>query len=479
MRSTPARRPVWLVLLTVSLPMFMAALDNLVVTNALPAIRADLDATLEGLTWTINAYTLSFASFILMASALADRFGRRRVFALGVAVFTVASLACGLSTEAWMLIAARAVQGLGAAAVLPLSLTLLSTSVPERLRPAAIGIWGGVSGLGVALGPLLGGAVVEGLSWQAIFWLNVPIGLLSLLLIGLVLPESYGRAQRLDFTGLLLAGVGIFAVTFGIVRGNDAGWTSTWVLTSLLGGVALLVVFVWWESRTPAPLLPLRLFRNRSFTAANLIGVTFSLGIFGAVFILIQFLQLVQGASPLEAGIKTMPWTLAPLVVAPLTGLVVPRTGTRPVIVTGLALVASGLFWIAALLEPDVAYAPLVPAFVLAGVGMGMVFAPIATATLQGMAPADQATASGTNSTAREIGVALGIAALTAIFTAFGGELTPTGYTDAAVPAVLSGAIALVIAMALGFLIPKHTRSGVQAGDGAVADELATQPLMV
>src|SRR5690625_2011316 len=477
MRSTPARRPVWLVLLTVSLPMFMAALDNLVVTNALPAIRADLDATLEGLTWTINVYTLSFASFILMASALADRFGRRRVFALGVAVLTVASLACGLSTEAWMLIAARAVQGLGAAAVLPLSLTLLSTSVPERLRPAAIGIWGGVSGLGVALGPLLGGAVAEGLSAQAVFWLNVPIGLLSLLLIGLVLPESYGRAQRLDFTGLVLAGVGIFAVTFGIVRGNDAGWASTWVLTSLLGGVALLAVFVWWESRTPAPLLPLRLFRNRSFTAANLIGVTFSLGIFGAVFILIQFLQLVQGASPLEAGIKTMPWTLAPLVVAPLTGLVVPRTGTRPVIVTGLALVASGLFWIAALLEPDVAYAPLVPAFVLAGVGMGMVFAPIATATLQGMAPADQATASGTNSTAREIGVALGIAALTAIFTAFGGELTPTGYTDAAVPAVLSGAIALVIAMALGFLIPKHTRSGVQAGDGAVADELATQPL--
>src|SRR5690625_5533804 len=329
MRSTPARRPVWLVLLTVSLPMFMAALDNLVVTNALPAIRADLDATLEGLTWTINAYTLSFASFILMASALADRFGRRRVFALGVAVFTLASLACGLSSEAWMLIAARAVQGLGAAAVLPLSLTLLSTSVPERLRPAAIGIWGGVSGLGVALGPLIGGAVVEGLSWQAIFWLNVPIGLICLPLIRYALPESRGHAQRLDFAGLLLAGIGVFGLAFGIVRGNDAGWASTEVLVPLVGGVVLLAAFIWWEKRASAPLLPLRVFRNRSFTAANIVGAVVSLGIFGAVFILIQFLLLVQGASPVHAGVMTMPWTMAPLLVAPLTGLKIGRASCR------------------------------------------------------------------------------------------------------------------------------------------------------
>lgn len=294
MRETSHRRPVWLVVLAVSVPMFMAALDNLVVTNALPVIRAELGASLEELTWMVNAYTLSFASLILMSSALADRFGRRRVFLIGIAVFTAASLWCGLADEAWTLIVARAVQGAGGAAVMPLSLTLLSTSVPPRVRPAAIGIWGGVSGLGVALGPLIGGAVVEGLSWQAIFWLNVPIGLLCLPLIRFALPESYGRIQRLDFVGLLLAVVGIFAFTFGIVRGNDAGWASGEVLAGLTGGIVLLTGFVWWESRAPAPLLPLRLFRHRSFSAANVIGFVFCFGIFGAVFILIQFLQLVQ-----------------------------------------------------------------------------------------------------------------------------------------------------------------------------------------
>ncbi|MEB4614437.1 DHA2 family efflux MFS transporter permease subunit [Leucobacter sp. M11] len=456
MSETTKRRPVWLVLVAVSLPMFMAALDNLVVTNALPVIRAEFGASLEELTWMVNAYTLSFASLILMASALADRFGRRRVFAIGLVVFTLASLACGFSDEAWMLIVARAIQGAGGAALMPLSLTLLSTSVPERVRPAAIGIWGGISGLGVALGPLIGGAVVEGLNWQAIFWLNVPIGLICLPLIRYALPESRGRVQRLDFVGLLLAGLGVFALVFGIVRGNDAGWTSAEVLVPLIGGAILLLAFVWWETRVTAPLLPLRLFRNRSFTAANLVGVVFSLGVFGAVFILIQFLQLVQGASPLHAGVMTMPWTMAPLLVAPLTGLITPRVGTRPVIVAGLACMTAGLIWIAAVLDPRVAYPVLVPPFVLAGIGMGLVFAPLATAVLDGMAPEDQATASGTNSTAREIGVALGIATLTAIFTAAGGELTPTGFTDAAVPAIIVGGIALAIATLIGCAIPKR-----------------------
>lgn len=475
MSPETTRRPMWLVLVAVALPMFMAALDNLVVTNALPVIRADLGASLEELTWTVNAYTLSFASLILMASALADRFGRRRVFTIGLVVFTLASLACGFSSEAWMLIVARAFQGAGGAAVMPLSLTLLSTSVPERVRPTAIGIWGGVSGLGVALGPLIGGAVVEGLNWQAIFWLNVPIGLICLPLIHYVLPESRGRAQRFDVGGLLLAGIGVFTLVFGIVRGNDAGWTSAEVLVPLIGGAVLIAAFAWWESRATSPLLPLRLFRNRSFAAANIVGIVFSLGIFGAVFILIQFLQLVQGASPLHAGVRTMPWTMAPLLVAPLTGLLTSRVGTRPVIVTGLACMTAGLFWIAAILDPIVAYAALVPPFILAGVGMGLVFAPIATAVLEGMAPDDQATASGTNSTAREIGVALGIATLTAIFTAAGGELTPTGFTDAAIPAITVGGVALAFATLVGFAIPKHHAAHAE-NTSPDAPQQATQP---
>lgn len=363
---------------------------------------------------------------------------------------------CGLSQHIEMLIAARAFQGAGAAAVMPLSLTLLNTSVPERTRPAAIGIWGGVSGLGVALGPLVGGTVVEGLNWQAIFWLNVPIGMICLPLILLALAESHGHPQPLDFMGLALAGLGIFALTYGIVRSNDAGWDSIEVSGGLIGGAILLATFTWWESRTPHPLLPLRLFRNRSFSAANVIGMVFSLGIFGAIFLLIQFLQLVQGVRPLQSGVMTMPWTLAPLIVAPLTGFITPRTGIRPVIIAGLALMTISLTWIALILDPDIAYTALVPPFIAAGIGMGLVFAPLATATLHNIAPEDQATASGTNSTVREVGVALGIAILTAIFTAAGGELKSNGFVEAAIPAIYTGAITLAFATLAGLMIPRR-----------------------
>lgn len=466
MSETAGRRPIWLVLTAVSLPIFMAALDNLVVTNALPVIREELDATLEQLTWVVNAYTLSFASLILMASALADRFGRRRVFLGGLVVFTLASVACGLSDQIELLIAARAVQGAGGAAIMPLSLTLLSTSVPEQMRPLAIGVWGGVSGLGIALGPLIGGAVVEGMSWQAIFWLNVPICLLCLPLIRTVLPESYGRPQRLDVLGLVLAIAGVFLLVFAIVRGEEAGWGSTQVLGCLIAGVILLIAFVAWEARCSEPMLPLRLFRHRSFAVANIVGVLFSLGIFGAVFILIQFLQLVQGDSPLGAGVKTMPWTMAPLVVAPLTGLITPRIGVRPVIVAGLVCMTASLAWIALILEADIDYLRLVSPFALAGIGMGLVFAPIATAVLDGVAPEDQAVASGTNSTAREIGVALGIAALSAVFSAADGELTPMGFTDGAVPAVAVGALALGAAALAGLALPGFRRPRISSITG-------------
>lgn len=316
MAHPESRRPIWLILLATSLPMVMASLDNLVATIALPVIRAELEASLEELTWITNAYTLSFASLILTASALGDRFGRRRVFMLGLAVFTFASVACALSTEAWMLIAFRAIQGMGGAALVPLSLTLLSTSVPERMRPAAIGIWGGFNGLGVAIGPLIGGAVVDGWNWQSIFWINVPLGLLCLPLIRIALPESHGRGHGLDFLGLFLATLGVFSLVYGITRGNDAGWDSAEVVGPLIAGTTLLILFTLWEAKTTAPMLPLRLFRHRSFTAATIVSVIACLGAFGAVFLLTQFLQIVLGVSPLRAGVMTMPWTMAPLFVA-------------------------------------------------------------------------------------------------------------------------------------------------------------------
>ncbi|MEB0285718.1 MFS transporter [Cryobacterium sp. 10S3] len=453
------RVPIWLAIVASSLPMFMATLDNLVVTGALPVINRDLGASIEELQWVINAYSLSFATFMLMAVAIGDRFGRRTVFLAGIAIFTVASALAGLSTEPWQLITARAIQGVGAAALMPLSLTLLVGSVSEKRRPAAIGIWGGISGLGVALGPLIGGAVVEGWNWQAIFWLNVPLGVISIPLALVALPNSFGARVRADVVGLVLAGVGVFGLVYGIVRGNDAGWTSLEVLGALAGGAALLAAFIAWEARTPDPLLPLRLFRDRSFTVANLVGLTFSFGIFGSIFILIQFLQIVQGHTPLEAGLMTMPWTLAPMVIAPLTGLLSPRTGTRLPIVLGLSFLAIAMGWLAVEMSATVAYIDLVPAFLLAGVGMGLVFAPSSTAVLANMVPNDHAKATGTNSTLREIGVALGVAVLTAVFTGAGGELTPTGYVDAAVPAIVVGASVLGLAALIGLALPHGRRA--------------------
>ncbi|MEZ5189921.1 MAG: MFS transporter [Schumannella sp.] len=453
--ARPERRiPFVLAVLATGIPMFMATLDNLVMTNALPVIRVELDASVEELQWFINAYTLAFASLILMAVALGDRLGRRTVFVAGIAIFTIASALAALSTDPGQLIAARVVQGLGAAAIMPLSLSLLAGSVEPRRRPLAIGIWGGLAGLGVAVGPLIGGAVLEGWSWEAIFWINVPVGLVAIPVILAVLPNAFGARLRLDLLGLLLAATGVFGLVFGIVRGNDAGWDSAEVLGSLIGGGVLLTLFLLWERRTASPLLPLRLFRDRSFTIANAVGFGFSFGMFGAVFILIQFLQIVQGHSPLEAAIMTTPWTMAPMIVAPLAGFVAPRVGTRALIVTGLVLQAAGLFWLAVTIDADAGYGVMLPAFIAAGVGMGMVFAPSSTAVLAHIVPADTAKASGTNSTLREIGVALGIAVLTAVFTGAGGELTPTGYVDAAQPAVFVGAAVVLATAVLAIFLP-------------------------
>ena len=449
-----ARRiPFALALLATGIPMFMATLDNLVMTTALPVLHQDLHASVEELQWFVNAYTLVFASLILFAVALGDRFGRRTVFVVGIAIFTLASAAAAFATDPTQLIIARAVQGLGGAGIMPLSLSLLAGSVEPRRRPLAIGIWGGIAGLGVAAGPLIGGAVIAGWNWQGIFWINVPVGIIAIPIILAVLPNAFGAKVRADIVGVLLAGLGVLGLVFGIVRGNPAGWDSGEVIGSLFAGAVLLAAFVVWELRHAAPLLPLRLFRDRSFSVANIVGFGFSFGMFGAVFILIQFLQIVQGHTPLEAAVLTTPWTMAPMIVAPLAGIFAGRIGTRILIVAGLLFQALGLFWLALVMTADVSYLTMLPAFISAGIGMGLVFAPSSTAVLANMHPEDSAKASGTNSTLREIGVALGIAVLTAVFTGAGGQLTPTGYVDAAVPAVFVGAsVVLATAIAALFL---------------------------
>jgi len=444
-------------LVAASLPMFMATLDNLVMTTALPVLRTELSASLAELQWMVNAYTLAFASLMIAAATLGDRLGRRRVFVGGIALFALASIASALATTPEQLIAARTVQGAGAAAIMPLSLTLLAAAVPAARRAMAIGVWGAVSGLGVALGPVIGGAVVDGISWQAIFWINVPVAVVAVPLVLRVLPESHGRAQRLDVPGLLLAGVGVLALVWAVVNGNDEGWGSGRVVGALVAGTVLLVGFLRREAATDHPLVPLGLFRVRSFSVANGSAFLFSVGVFGTVFVLSQYLQIGMGYSPLGAGLRTLPWTAAPMLVAPLAGLLAPRLGVRPLLTAGLALQAVGLAWQAAVIGDATVYTDLVPGLALAGIGMGLTFAPSATAVLADMAGADHGTASSVNATVREVGGAVGVAVIVAVFQAADGTLTPDGYADGLRPAAFVGALVVGLGAVVAAFMPRAT----------------------
>src|SRR5256884_2978334 len=310
-------RTLWTFAIT-SLALFMVSLDNLVVSTAIPVIRKDLHASLQGLEWTVNAYTLTFAVLLLTGAALGDRFGRRRLFAIGLAIFTGASALAALAGSANELIAARAIQGLGGAIVLPLTLTILSAAVPAARRGLALGAWGGIGGLAVALGPLVGGAIVQGISWQWIFWLNVPFGLLLIPLALTRLNETHGANARIDQRGLLLSGAGLFAIVLGLVRGNDVGWTTTQTALTLSTGVVVLALFVLWELRAEAPMLPMRFFRNVTFALTNVSSLFMFFGMFGSIFLLIQFFQTVQSYSPLQAGLRILPWTAMPIFIAPI-----------------------------------------------------------------------------------------------------------------------------------------------------------------
>jgi EmrB/QacA subfamily drug resistance transporter len=455
-------RSIW-TLAIVSVALFMVTLDNLVVTNALVSIREDLGASLEQLEWTVNAYTLSFAVFLLTAAALGDRLGRRAVFAVGLGVFTIASAGAALAPTTEALIAARAVQGLGAAIITPLSLTLLSEAFAQDRRGLALGIWSGVSGLGVALGPVVGGAVVEGFSWHWIFWLNVPVGLLAAPAALSLLKESRGPNATLDVPGVALASAGLLGLVFGIVRAQSLGWTSTTVLASIGAGAVLLAGFVAWELRARAPMLPMRFFANRGFSATSAVSLAMYFGAFGSIFLLAQFFQVAQAYSPLEAGIRTLPWTAMPIFVAPIAGVLSDRIGSRPLMAAGLGLQALALAWLAAVTEPDVAYGLLVPGFVMAGTGMALVFAPSANAVLSAVRPSEAGQASGATNTIREIGGVLGVAVLATVFTSSGGSVSPQAYVDGLIPAVWVGAAVLAVGALIALLVPAKQRAARSA----------------
>ncbi|MFE1404992.1 DHA2 family efflux MFS transporter permease subunit [Streptomyces sp. NPDC058770] len=465
---------VWTLVIT-SVAAFMAALDNLVVTTALPSIRKSLGGELAELEWTVNAYTLTFAVLLMLGAALGDRFGRRRLFLVGLAVFTGASAAAALSSGIGELIAFRAVQGLGAAIMMPLTLTLLTAAVPPARRGAALGIFGAVSGLAVAGGPLIGGSLTEHLSWQWIFWLNVPVGLLLMPLARLRLTESYAPGARLDVPGTLLVSGGLFGLVHGLVNANEDGWTSPTVLGSLLVGAVLVGGFVVHGFRAKHPMLPMRLFRSRAFFGINAAGLLMFLGMFGAIFLLSQYLQAVLGYSPTEAGLRMLPWTGMPMLVAPIAGMLSDRFGGRPVVVTGLALQAVGLALFALVLEPDASYAAQLPGLIVSGVGMALYFAPAAGLVMSSVRPAEQGIASGTNNALREVGGALGVAVLATVFSSRGGYESARAFTDGTVPAVWIGAGAVALAALVALLIPGRDEApapGTAAADDAAGERV-------
>jgi EmrB/QacA subfamily drug resistance transporter len=459
MSKEPASRRLALATMAItSLALFMTSLDNLVVTTALPVIKESLGASLSQLEWTVNAYTLTFAVLLLTGAALGDRFGRKRMFIIGVALFTSASAFAALAPTGDLLVLARALQGVGAAIVLPLTLTILSDAVPAERRGLALGAWGAIAGLAIALGPLVGGAIVEGLSWQFIFWLNVPLGIILVPLAAIFLRETYGPDGALDLPGLGFASTGLFALVWALIHGNEQGWTSAGIVGAFVAAAVLLTAFVVWEARTPNPMLPLRFFRSRAFSAANGVSLLMSFGLFGSIFLLAQFFQIVQGYSPLQAGLRTLPWTMMPIFVAPIAGVLSDRIGARPLLVVGMILMSAGLAWIAAVSTPTVEYLVMVPAFIIAGTGMAMFFAPTANVVLSAVKPVEEGRASGANNTIREIGGVFGVAVLASVFSANGGYTSPQAFVDGMVPAVWVGAAVLAVAAVVATFVPAKRR---------------------
>jgi EmrB/QacA subfamily drug resistance transporter len=445
----------WVVVLT-AIGSFMAALDTLVVSTALPTIRLDLGASISQLEWTVNAYNLSFAVMLVTAAALGDRFGRRRLYAIGLAGFAIASAASALSPSVGWLIAARAVQGVGAAFMMSLGLALLSAAFPAEKRGMAIGLFSAVTGLAVASGPLVGGAVVNGLDWTWIFWLNVPIGLLAVPLVLTRMRESYGPNTALDLPGLALVSAGAFGIVWALVRGNAAGWGSPEVVGTLAAGALLVAAFIAYERRTAEPMIPMSFFRSRAFSAGNAAIFFVFASLLAEVYFFSQLLQTGMGFDALGAGLRLMPWTGTFLLVGPVAGAMADRIGERPLMVGGLLIQAAGTIWIALIASPDLAYSQLVIPLIVAGVGISMAIPSAQNSVLGSMSQEAVGKAAGTNSVMRELGGVFGIAVAVAVFAGAGSYVSAQAFVDGFGPAVTVAAGLALIGAIAGSLLPGH-----------------------
>ncbi|MDB5076971.1 MAG: drug resistance transporter, EmrB/QacA subfamily, partial [Chloroflexi bacterium] len=409
---------------------------------------------MEQLEWTVNAYNLSFAVMLMTAAALGDRFGRRRMFVAGLGLFSAASAACAISPTVGWLIAARAVQGTGAAFVMPLAMALLTAAYPPELRGKALGIFSGLTGLAVLSGPVVGGAVAQGIAWQWIFWINVPIGVLAMPIVLARIQESFGPRTPLDVPGLALVTGGALGVVWGLVRGNSAGWGSLEVVAALAIGVLLAVAFVAWELRAREPMLPMRFFRSSAFSAGNAANLLSFASLFGALFFFAQFLQTTHGYKPLDAGLRLLPWTATLFIVAPIAGSLVNRLGERPLMVGGLLLQAVGMAWIALIATPHVAYAALVAPLIVAGIGISMAMPATQNSVMNSVAASEIGKASGAFQMLRQLGGVFGIAILAAVFARAGSYASAQAFSDGFTRAIgVSAALSLLGAVA-GIALP-------------------------
>jgi EmrB/QacA subfamily drug resistance transporter len=448
--ETPRPSPRWTLLLT-SLAFFMVTLDALVVITALPAIHRDLGAGLATLQWTVNAYTLAFAAGITTAAALGDRLGRRRVFIAGLVLFSLASAGCALSPGTSALIGARVLQGVAAAMVMPLSLTLLTAAFPPDRRGAIVGIWGGVAGLAVASGPFVGGALTQALSWHWVFWVNVPLGIAVAALASRKLAESFGAPTRLDLVAVGLVSGGAVGIVLGLVDAGNLGWAQPQTIATLGVGLLLMIGFVGWELRADEPMLPMRLFRSLPFSSASATGFFMSGSQFAAAFLIAQYFQLALYNSPLEAGLRVLPWTAAPLVIAPLAGALSDRVGRRGLMAAGMALQGAGFLGFAGLAGGSAGYWQSIIPLVIAGIGVSMVLPVTPAAVLSAVQPRDMGKASGVNSTLQRFGSTFGVALVTSVFAAHGSLGEAASFTAGLRPALV-GAAALSLLGALAAL---------------------------
>jgi EmrB/QacA subfamily drug resistance transporter len=450
----------WFTLAAVSFGLFMIMLDNTVVNVALPSIQRDLGTDLSELQWIVTGYALTFAALMLIGGKVADAYGRRLVFVVGIAIFTTASLWCGLAESGDMLIAARVLQGVGAALMNPATLSIIAATFPPHQRGTAIGIWAGVSGLALAIGPLVGGLITEHLHWSWIFFVNVPVGILAIAASFLFIDESRDQKhERLDLPGLATSGIGLFALTYGLIEANTYGWGSTRILGAfVLAGVALLA-FVLLERYQRAPMLPLELFRSGTYTGANLVVLLVALAMFGVFFFVSLYMQNILGYSAVQTGAAFLPMTILIILIAPIAGRTSDRIGSRGLMTAGMILIVVHLVYFSSLTESS-SFWNLLPALLIGGVGMGLTMTPSAAAATRSV-PVDKAgVGSAVLNSARQVGGTMGIAVMGAVVASTVGTVrTPEAFMDGFRNALLvAAAIALVGAVIAYVLVRPHER---------------------